>query len=240
MHEITSNTHILISILLFCSYSSIYSYYIVYRSCQRSVSIHCKDVQSELDSSRSTIGKTPYIDSLIRENEHIGDRYFFPSHTGGKFIPDTMLSLIKSHSIFEYDLPELDGLDNIHSPSGPLKASLQYVSQLFGSKKSWFLVNGSTSGIHSAILMCMRWFYLIDSKRIHKQSMKPKFIIARDSHKSVFDGLIIAQCDAILLPFHIHKDFQVSMSIRIEAIKKAILQYKGDVSSIAIFNIYHR
>ena len=55
--------------------------------------------------------KSPFYDALISVNLTIGDRYFFPGHNGGMNIPMPMREVT-----FQHDLPELDGLDNIHSP----------------------------------------------------------------------------------------------------------------------------
>ena len=47
-----------------------------------------------------------------------------------------------SSGIFRYDLPELDGLDNIHNPEGPLLQALLLAARYFNAHRTWFLVNG--------------------------------------------------------------------------------------------------
>jgi hypothetical protein len=93
----------------------------------------------------------PLVSALYEVTPAIKDRYFFPGHCGGEYVPKVLKRLYGSE-LFHYDLPELDGLDNIHCPEGPLLQALQLASKLFGAKQSWFLVNGSTSGILSAVL----------------------------------------------------------------------------------------
>ena len=97
----------------------------------------------------------PILDALQKVSKDIEERFFFPGHSGGHHAPSSMKETYGT-ALFHYDLPELDGLDNIHCPEGPLLAALQLASELYGSKRTWFLVNGSTSGILSAILACVR------------------------------------------------------------------------------------
>ena len=66
-------------------------------------------------------------------------------------IDDYIHSSSISSSLYYYDLPELDGLDNIHSPDGPLLHALKLASNLYHSYRTWFLINGSSSGIMIAI-----------------------------------------------------------------------------------------
>jgi arginine/lysine/ornithine decarboxylase len=44
--------------------------------------------------------------------------------------------------MFRYDLPELDGLDNIHDPEGPLLEAQSLAARYFGARRTWFLING--------------------------------------------------------------------------------------------------
>jgi hypothetical protein len=62
---------------------------------------------------------TPYVEALtnfIDGNTRI-HKFFFPGHSGGLYIPKSMSNLSDNGKLWAYDLPELDGLDNIHSPT---------------------------------------------------------------------------------------------------------------------------
>lgn len=59
---------------------------------------------------------------------------------------------ILSQSLFELDVTEIEDLDDLHKPSSFFKQAQDALSQVHHSKKSYLLVNGSTSGITAAIL----------------------------------------------------------------------------------------
>lgn len=58
----------------------------------------------------------PFCDALISTSKLARHRFFFPGHNGGKYAPPQWRSLEGPQSLLEYDLPELDELDNIHHP----------------------------------------------------------------------------------------------------------------------------
>eukprot|EP01035_Chromulina_nebulosa_P034763 gene34763-46684_t len=95
----------------------------------------------------------PFCDALVTTRQSLQHRYFFPGHGGMNF--PKFVEEVGSNSFF-YDLPELDGLDNIHFPEGPLKASLSLASQLYDAKETWYLLNGSSGGLLVAILSCFK------------------------------------------------------------------------------------
>ena len=58
---------------------------------------------------------TPFINALIEVEKELSSIHFFPGHQRGKFLSKTFRKM-NENSPFSYDLPELDGLDNIHNP----------------------------------------------------------------------------------------------------------------------------
>ena len=199
--------------------------------------------------------EVPLITALLEVAITLKDRYFFPGHNGGEYAPKAFKKLYGS-DLLNYDLPELDGLDNIHCPEGPLLRALQLASELFQAKRSWFLVNGSTSGLLSAILAAVQIHQsdlLPTEDAIHpvepssppssseknkpenhqgQQQQLPKrsiMILGRDSHKASFDGLRLADCDGALLPCVYDEDFGVPLGVDFDTISKALDLYGSQV-----------
>lgn len=201
----------------------------------------------------------PILSALNEVVPILEDRYFFPGHCGGQYAPKILRQLYGS-DIFHLDVPELEGLDNIHSPDGPLLRALQLAAQLFGAKKTWFLVNGSTSGILSAILASVQIHQLNLSKpqkddhttattatpttptHTSKPTTTPAstkgintvkrsvMLLGRDSHKASFDGLRLADCDGALLPCIHDEEFGVPLGVDMESIIEALETYGDSVS----------
>lgn len=52
---------------------------------------------------------------------------------------------------YQLDITEIDGFDNLHCAKGILKEAQQQAADLYGADESYFLINGSTSGLLAAI-----------------------------------------------------------------------------------------
>ncbi|OGI00150.1 MAG: hypothetical protein A2Y25_00175 [Candidatus Melainabacteria bacterium GWF2_37_15] len=76
------------------------------------------------------------------------------------------------------DFSEFQGLDNLQNPTGPILKSLQRTADIYGSKASFYLVNGSSSGIIALMLATVK--------------QGDKVLIARNAHKSVINALILS------------------------------------------------
>lgn len=57
--------------------------------------------------------------------------------------------------IYTLDVTEVEGTDNLHHPESIIKESLAFATEVYRSKESIYLVNGSTCGILSAIRTCI-------------------------------------------------------------------------------------
>ena len=72
---------------------------------------------------------------------------------------------------FQIDITEIDGFDNLHHPEGILKEAQERAAALYGSRSTYFLVNGSTCGILSAVSALVRpGGEIILARNCHKAS----------------------------------------------------------------------
>lgn len=54
------------------------------------------------------------------------------------------------------DITEIDGFDDLHDPQGVLREIELHAESLWGSERSWLLVNGSTCGILASVCAAVR------------------------------------------------------------------------------------
>ena len=85
--------------------------------------------------------------------------------------------------IMDCDITEIPGADNLFQTEGIISETMKKYENLYEVKKSYLLVNGSSGGLIAAILACV----------------KPggKLIMARNSHKSVFNALGLASIEPV-------------------------------------------
>ena len=99
---------------------------------------------------------------------------FYPFHMPGHKRNPEGSSLIE---FYQYDITEIDGFDNLHHPEALIKEAQERAAKLYHSKETYFLVNGSTAGILSAISSLA--------------SRAKKLIISRNCHKAVYHAAFL-------------------------------------------------
>ncbi len=132
--------------------------------------------------------------------------FHVPGHKNGKVYEKYYSDFVKD--IGKIDITEIPGSDNFYAPQGIIKHAQERASRIYGSEKTFFLVNGTTCGIYSMIMA----------------ATKPgdKIIIPRDCHKSVYNGLILGDLTPIYIKPEVSTSKYMSMGITPESIEKAL------------------
>lgn len=113
-------------------------------------------------------------DSLLSRLKKYGETDVYPFHMPGH---KRRLWAQEWGNPIAMDITEIDGFDNLHAPEGILKESMERAAHFYGSEKSYYLVNGSTCGILSAICACT--------------SHGGHIILGRNCHKSAYNGIFL-------------------------------------------------
>lgn len=141
-----------------------------------------------------------------------------PSHSGVGF---GEFAKLVGQNIFRFDFSEIDGFDNIRNPQGVLKKSQEKAAQIYCSKKSFYLYNGSTSGILGLMLAVL--------------DEKDKVLIPRNSHISVLNGLILSRAEGVFIEPEFDENYEVSKPISPSVIESALYQ-NPDIKAVIITN----
>ena len=106
------------------------------------------------------------------------------------------------------DITEIDGFDNLHHAEGILKDAMETVAAIYGADRSWYLVNGSTCGILSAVFAATE--------------NGGKLLTARNCHKAVYHAICLNRLEAEYLYPEEITEFRINGGIRAEDVRKAL------------------
>lgn len=125
-----------------------------------------------------TLQKSAYLDQKLQT---YAESDYYPFHMPGHKRTDK-LDFPNPYSI---DITEIDGFDNLHHAEGILKDAQMRAADIFGAKATFYLINGSTSGILSAI----------------SAALPPKgtLLMSRNSHKSAYHAAYLRELETIYL-----------------------------------------
>ena len=106
------------------------------------------------------------------------------------------------------DITEIDGFDNLHHAEGILKDAMETAAAIYGADRSWYLVNGSTCGILSAVFAATE--------------NGGKILTARNCHKAVYHAICLNRLETEYLYPEEITEFRINGGIRAEDVRKAL------------------
>lgn len=139
----------------------------------------------------------------FRQEDRIS--FHIPGHKGGKGLnPDWV------RDAFSLDVTEFAQTDDLQNPEGILRDALERIARIYGAEASFFLTNGSSSGLEAAMLSVIR--------------PGEKILVDRTCHKAVASGLVLSGGVPIFLEPEFSKELRLYLGISPEKVKKILAE----------------
>ncbi len=156
------------------------------------------------------------MSELFEKLSAYGASDYYPYHMPGhkrRLKTDTMRELA------QIDITEIDGFDNLHDAQRILKRIQEEAAAAYGAEESFFLVNGSTAGILSAISTAV--------------SPGGKILMVRGAHKSAYHAAYLRDLQIAYLWPGVHPLFGCNLPATAKEVEEA-LQQTPDVQAVFI------
>ncbi len=144
--------------------------------------------------------------------------FHMPGHKGAQFYRrfgyDDFLD-----RFMDYDITEIEGADNLLQAESTIKEVQERFSRLYGCKKSYILINGSSCGNMAAILASV--------------SKGKQLLMARNSHKSVFNALTLGGIRPVYAYPEIIKKYGISGAVSPLEIER-LIQENPDIQAVIL------
>ncbi|XP_027173245.1 uncharacterized protein LOC113772947 isoform X2 [Coffea eugenioides] len=156
----------------------------------------------------------PLVGALKASAAENAASFHFPGHNRGQAAPSSFSELIGKQP-YLHDLNGQPGLDNLFTPEGPILEAQKQAAELFGASETWFLVGGSTCGIHAVIMATC--------------SPGDNVILPRNCHISAISGMILSGVHPKYILPDYDADWDIAGGITPSQVEKAIeeLEMKG-------------
>jgi arginine/lysine/ornithine decarboxylase len=162
--------------------------------------------------------EVPILDQLLKLQEENIVSFHVPGHKNGRIFNKFNYKNFTKYML-NMDTTEIDGTDYLHNPSGIIKEAQDQAKKLFKSDETFFLVNGSTSGIYSMIMACT--------------SPGDEIIVSRDCHHSVMNSLFLADLKPIFIYPKIDLFQGIALGVSPDEIENA-LQSNPHVKAVVV------
>jgi len=165
--------------------------------------------------------RRPLVEALKNFQQQRPVSFHVPGHKHGELsgLPDGIRSAL------QYDQTELCGLDDLHYPEGAIREAQELLAEAYGADRSFFLVNGSTSGNLAMIHAVCK-----EGDRV---------LVQRNSHKSIFHAFELAKLRPVYLAPLWGQASQSAEGVSLETLKDAIQQYPDTKALILTYPNYY-
>lgn len=167
---------------------------------------------------------TPLIKALVKHQKMMNAPFHMPGHKKGKGVDRGFAQLMKTDP-FSLDMTEVPGLDDLHNPCGPIQEAQNTAASLFGAEQTFFLVNGTSVGIHAAIMSVCRPNDII--------------LLPRDIHRSVIGACILSGARPEYLPVRVAEQFFIPLPPKPQDVKAALEKFQTSKAILQVYPSYY-
>ena len=161
---------------------------------------------------------TPIQDFLLGHAAKNPVSFHMPGHKGSAIYRRFGYSEFLEH-FMDCDVTEIAGADNLFQTEGIIKDAQDRYAALYGAKKSYLLINGTSGGIIAAILASV--------------PKGKKIILARNCHKSVFNALTLADARPVYAYPDVIEEYGISGAVSPEQIDE-LLSSNPDAEAVIL------
>ena len=144
--------------------------------------------------------------------------FHMPGHKGSAIYRENGYGAFLDHFV-DCDITEIPEADNLYQAEDIIADTMEKYRRLYGVRESYLLINGSSAGLVASILTCV--------------PRDGKLIMARNCHKSIFNGLLMAGAEPVYLHPEMIDDYGISGEISVETVKAAIAEHP-DASAVIL------
>ena len=120
---------------------------------------------------------------------------------------------------FSRDITEIDGFDNLHHAEGILRDAQRFVSELYGTKESFYSINGSTAALLSAVFAAVK--------------KGGRLLVARNCHKAVYHAMYLRDIYPVYLYPVPEPEFRINGGISPLDVENALKRF-SDIQAVLI------
>lgn len=155
--------------------------------------------------------------NLLERLEEYSLSDYYPFHMPGhkRNMPREIGVLERAASM---DLTEIEGFDNLHRPEGILREARERAASVFGAQETFFLVNGSTAGVLTALSAAAR--------------QGSRVVVARNCHYSVYHAMYLRRMEPVYLYPGVVKGWGIADAILPQQVEEALMRYPDTAAVI--------
>ncbi|HYG57149.1 MAG TPA: decarboxylase, partial [Symbiobacteriaceae bacterium] len=165
--------------------------------------------------------RAPLFEALRDYVSRVRAPFHIPGHKMGRSAPAEWRQFLGENAL-SIDLTEAPGLDDLHAPEGAIAEAQLLAAEAFGAERSYFLVGGTTAGLHALILA----------------ASLPGATIAvpRHAHRSILGALVLAGARPAWVRVRFHEELDIATYLDRRSLLEAL---PGSAAAVLVHPTYY-
>lgn len=147
-----------------------------------------------------------------------------PGHKQGLGAHPLLKNLITEDGLRQ-EVSLMEELDDLHEPEGCIKKAQELAAELWGSKASFFMINGTTGAIHAMLMGTLR--------------PNDEVLVPRNAHRSIIGGIILAGAVPVYVQPELDTRLGIPMGLSVQSIRTAIRLHPHARALVAVYPTYY-
>lgn len=156
------------------------------------------------------------MNTLYNRLAAYGDSDYYAFHMPGH---KRQYNMLGNALPYKLDITEIEGFDDLHHAKDILKEAQEYASGIYRADKTYYLINGSTSGILAAVMGCVE--------------KGGRILAARNCHKSVYAAIYMKELRASYIYPEYDAETGLNGPVNADEVRAA-LQKDAEIQAVVI------
>ncbi|MCL6637903.1 MAG: aminotransferase class I/II-fold pyridoxal phosphate-dependent enzyme [Alicyclobacillus sp.] len=164
--------------------------------------------------------ETPLFSALLAHAQRHPVQFHIPAHKRGRGMHSAFQQFIGDNAL-SIDLINIAPLDDLHHPTGVIKAAQELAAEAYGADHTFFSVQGTSTAIMTMVLATV--------------GPGDKILVPRNVHKSVLTGILLAGAQPVFLPPEVDHELGIMHGLSVETVADALNRH-ADAKALVVIN----
>ncbi|EKX99362.1 aminotransferase class I/II-fold pyridoxal phosphate-dependent enzyme [Selenomonas sp. oral taxon 138] len=147
-----------------------------------------------------------------------------PGHKGGRGA-HPMLQRFFTEEGLRADVSLSAELDDLHAPTGCIRAAETLAAEAYGADAAYFMVNGTTGAIHTMLMATL--------------APGDALLVPRNVHRSVVGAMILTGVRPVYMQPEIDTRLGIAMGVSLAAVKRAVREHPEARAALLVYPTYY-
>ena len=154
--------------------------------------------------------RTPYFQALLDYVDAGVIPFHTPGHKQGIGMDRAFREFI-GDNICAIDLTPMPGIDDLLQPTESIKEAQELAADAYGADRTYFLINGSTSGNQCMMMTAV--------------NPGDKIAVPRNSHKSMLGGLVMSGALPVYMQPEVDESLHMDHCVTVETVERTLREH---------------